>query len=196
MSNIAAFVLDTSMSDENITQRRLIKRRNYFIVVVMFIAHMLVCTTFFALYEGWPVSVAMYFVIDTTTSVGKHSAWILWIVSHIYLLYWIGFGYQWPSDDISRAFSVYLMLGGVCIVFGGLTTSMVGTLSDFNAKRSIHDLNRIEEIYSDLRWRLVANIAAMTFSVVTASLVYYMISGWSFVKCLYFVLQIATVMCH
>jgi hypothetical protein len=76
MYQIPAFVLGSSIlgrsdSVESAAQRRSSKRRSYATAILVFIAHLVVCTAFYTLYEGWHVSKAMYFVIDTTTSVGK-----------------------------------------------------------------------------------------------------------------------------
>jgi hypothetical protein len=78
MYQIPAFVLGSSIlgrsdSVESAAQRRSSKRRSYATAILVFIAHLVVCTAFYTLYEGWHVSKAMYFVIDTTTSVGKLS---------------------------------------------------------------------------------------------------------------------------
>lgn len=45
--------------------------RNYAILFCMLAVYMIVSVTFFMYYEGWDVSVALGYVIETMTSVGK-----------------------------------------------------------------------------------------------------------------------------
>ena len=57
--------------------------------------------TFYCLYEGWHILDSAVFVTATITTVG--------------------FGYNVPSDDASRGFTIFTMIFGILAVFSSFT---------------------------------------------------------------------------
>lgn len=56
----------------NVQSYRLPNRyRNYIILLVLFCLYMTVCTIFYTYYEEWEPSEAMFFVVETMSTVGK-----------------------------------------------------------------------------------------------------------------------------
>jgi hypothetical protein len=51
--------------------------KNYAILLGLFCLYMSVCTLFYTYYENWEASVAMFFVVETMTTVGE------WYVAHV-----------------------------------------------------------------------------------------------------------------
>jgi magnesium-transporting ATPase (P-type) len=104
-----------------------------------------------------------------------------------------GFGYRTPSDDGSRLFTIFAMIFGVFVVFGGISTALTHRLAAFKAKRRYHDLDRVEEIHKDLYRRLLVNAVAIVVALFVAALLFYTMERWSFIRSLYFAVQTATV---
>jgi hypothetical protein len=61
----------SSVSKCAVPKRKSNRYRNYLALLAAFAIHVTVSSLFYTYYEGWSPSVAMFFVIDTTSSVGK-----------------------------------------------------------------------------------------------------------------------------
>lgn len=55
--------------------------RNYVALISAFAVHLMVSTLFYTYYEGWSPSLALFFVIDTTSSVGTNNCFIYSVLS-------------------------------------------------------------------------------------------------------------------
>eukprot|EP00428_Durinskia_dybowskii_P085735 CAMPEP_0170426418 /NCGR_PEP_ID=MMETSP0117_2-20130122/38647_1 /TAXON_ID=400756 /ORGANISM="Durinskia baltica, Strain CSIRO CS-38" /LENGTH=78 /DNA_ID=CAMNT_0010685485 /DNA_START=32 /DNA_END=264 /DNA_ORIENTATION=+ len=73
----------------------------------------------------------------------------------------VGFGYHTPSDDRSRIFTIFAMIFGIFVIFGGISTALMHRLNDFKKRRKVTDLNQIQEVHRDLNRRLLINIVAI-----------------------------------
>ena len=105
----------------------------------------------------------------------------------------LGFGYHHPTDDNSRLFTIFVMIFGIFVIFGGISTALTHRLADFKLKRRYGDLENSVQIYKDLQTRLAINLFAILINLFAAAIVFYSMENWSFTRALYFAVQTATV---
>jgi len=103
-----------------------------------------------------------------------------------------GFGYHTPSDDNSRLFTILVMVVGIFVIFGGISTALMNRLDDFKKKRKLQ-LSDTGEVFKDLQRRFHVNLFAIFASLFVAAGILVGLEGWSFAKALYFAVQTATV---
>ena len=103
-----------------------------------------------------------------------------------------GFGYHTPSDDNSRLFTILVMIVGIFVIFGGISTALMNRLDDFKKKRKLQ-LSDTGEVFKDLQRRFHVNLFAIFASLFLAAGILVGLEDWSFAKALYFAVQTATV---
>lgn len=150
-----------------------IRYRNYVILVSSFTVYMIVCVCWYTYYEGWEPSVSLSFVVETMTTVG--------------------FGYHAPTDDNSRLFTIIVMIFGIFVIFGGISSALTNRLVDFKKRKKVQLDENVGLVFKDLERRFWTNVLIMVGSLFVASAFLVWLEEWTFAKALYFAVQTATV---
>eukprot|EP01032_Pedospumella_encystans_P016915 gene16915-19278_t len=103
----------------------------------------------------------------------------------------VGFGYSRPSDDTSRLVTIVVIIVGIFVVFGGISTAITARLRDFKQKRKMM-LSNNGEVFKDLRRRMIINVFAIIASIFVAATILMRLERFTFPCALYFAVQTAT----
>lgn len=89
---------------------------------------------------------------------------------------------------------MFVMIFGIFVIFGGLSTAFAHRMSHFKTKRSLTlGEDDVANAFKDMQKRLGINIFAIIASLFVASGILIGLEDWSFAKALYFAVQTATV---
>lgn len=141
--------------------------------LVLFGVFLGVCISFYATYEGWTMGRSLTFTIVTMSSVG--------------------YGYDIPSDDNSRMFTIFVMIFGIFGVYGAINSVVATRLNAINKaqhKKQAH-LDSAQ-IYKRHHRRLMYNFIGILASLFGAAVMFALVEDWTFIRGLYFAVQTAT----
>eukprot|EP00598_Pedospumella_elongata_P004003 CAMPEP_0184982700 /NCGR_PEP_ID=MMETSP1098-20130426/12127_1 /TAXON_ID=89044 /ORGANISM="Spumella elongata, Strain CCAP 955/1" /LENGTH=377 /DNA_ID=CAMNT_0027506441 /DNA_START=250 /DNA_END=1383 /DNA_ORIENTATION=+ len=105
----------------------------------------------------------------------------------------VGYGYDIPSDDNSRMFTIFVMIFGIFGVYGAINSVVATRLAALNKaqhKKQAH-LDSAQ-IYKRHHRRLIINFFGILASLFGAAGLFALVEDWTFVRGLYFAVQTAT----
>lgn len=108
-----------------------------------------------------------------------------------------GYGYDAPSDDHSRLFTIFVMIFGVFGVYSAINQVVETRLAELNKEaRKVEKDMTSAEMYRQHHKRLMLNVFLILASLFIAAGVFSLIEDMTFAKGLYFAVQTACVSHH
>ena len=105
-----------------------------------------------------------------------------------------GYGYDYPSDDNSRLFTIFVMVFGSFGVYNAINQVVATRLEAINHEARKHDSELSStQIYKRHHRRLVLNVFLILASLFIAAGGFALIEDMTFAQGLYFAVQTATV---
>ena len=118
---------------------------------------------------------------------------LFWFVIMIFGNF-IGYGYQSPTDDSSRLFTIFVILFGVFGVYGLINNAVVHRLETLNRRAGRKNKNMSEaDLYRMHLRRMSMNVFSIISSLFIAAGIFALLEDWTFIRGLYFVIQTASV---
>mmetsp|Transcript_3472 Transcript_3472/g.7639 ORF Transcript_3472/g.7639 Transcript_3472/m.7639 type:complete len:483 (+) Transcript_3472:134-1582(+) len=130
------------------------------------------CVIFYTTDEGWSVVDTCFFLVFTLTTVG--------------------YGSVSPSNDGSRAFTIFLMVFGIVIVFASLSNLIDAGIRKLNAFLLSAVSKKLKRVDKQLQRRLLLSLLWVVSLCLMGALVLSSMEGWSFFQAFYFVVQTVT----
>lgn len=113
----------------------------------------------------------------------------------------VGYGYHSPSTDASRAFTIFYILIGIFVVFGGINEVINDALTHYRAeknKKLAKTAPKLDpaEVYASHRRQLIITCSLIVGLLFIGAFAFMGLEGWSFIKALYFAVETSTVKCR
>jgi len=104
-----------------------------------------------------------------------------------------GYGYNQPSDDNSRMFTIFAMIIGVFLIFGSLNDAVVTRIKNMTKNDNLlYAEMTTEQVYRSHQRSLGLTILFIIVFLFVSAGIFAHMESWTFIEALYFSVQTAT----
>lgn len=140
----------------------------------LFFLFFLIGCLYYSHVEGWSVGTCIMFTIVTISTVG--------------------YGYQYPTTNNSRVFTIFYMIFGIYFVF--FTVSNAITANFEAVKKYVEERATSDSIGQNInrhKYAFACTIVSIFVCIFVAGGIFQSLEGWSFVEGVYFAVETSTV---
>ncbi len=150
---------------------------------------------FYRFYEGWKTLDCIYFVIVTICTVGKQRLCLYreFLILYCLSTFFSGYGTPFPSDDRSRAFTIFLMFFGIFVIFSTISNLIGASVEKVNGYFRKSVVDKLMEADAIFRLRLFLSVLVIAIGLFIGTVYFHYTEGWSVIESLYFAVETSTV---
>lgn len=161
--------------------------------VLFFALFFIVGIAYYHHVEKWTLLECLNFSIVTISTVGKLHR-LLWSISFLKLFPSPGYGYQHPTTDNSRVFTIFYIIVGIYFIFFAISNAIAAhfqAVAEYVRQRA--DAGELGKNLQQHRYMLACTVVSIVISILVGGGIFTTLEDWTFVQGVYFAIETSTV---